>query len=94
MRIKECLILRKVGNQYMVLDPGTGVVDMTYVYALNTTAAWLWEQLKEIDFTLSTIANLLQSNYRLSADEAERDAGLFWSVLEQNELHEHVNDTQ
>lgn len=78
----------------MVVDPGTGVVDMTYVYTLNKTAAWLWEQLKDVDFTLSTIANLLQSNYAISAEEAQRDAISFRAILVENELLEQINEVQ
>ena len=77
----------------MILDPGTGLVDLTYVYALNKTAAWLWDRLTGTDFTRTTIIKLLQSHYELSFEEAERDGALFWATLLENELCEQEGNT-
>lgn len=93
MRIKEELILRKVGEKYMIIDPGTDMVDLTHVYTLNQTAAWLWEQVKGVDITLPIIINLLKSNYGLNPTDAERDALLFLEVLKEYELLEYGGNT-
>lgn len=88
MKIKEHLILRRVGEKYMIIDPDQGMVDLTHVYALNETAAWLWEQLRGIDFTSEVIANLLESHYKIDASRARSDADLLLSSLGDNHLLE------
>lgn len=88
MKIKEHLILRQVGEKYMIIDPGTGIVDLTHVYALNNTAARLWKQLKGIDFTVETIISLLKSNYKIDSEEAQRDAEMLLLNMKANHLLE------
>lgn len=88
MRIKKHLILRQVGKKHVIIDPGTGIVDLTHVYTLNSTAAWLWDQLKGINFTVETIVTLLKSNYKISSQVARRDAEMLLSNLKSNHLLE------
>ena len=92
MRIKDHLVLRCVGEKYMIIDPGKGLVDLTYVYALNKTAARLWDQLKGIEFTIETIVKLLESNYSIMPDQAQHDAVLFLVHMNENHLLETVNN--
>ena len=40
-------MLRRIGNQYMIVEACAGNVNMSNVYSLNRTAAWLWEQIAE-----------------------------------------------
>lgn len=63
MRIKQGLTLRHIGIEYVIVIPGQGTVDMTSVYTLNETAAWLWQQLEDEEFTMDTMVDLLMSHY-------------------------------
>ena len=38
--MNEKLILRKIGNRYMIANTCSGTWDMAYVYTLNETAAF------------------------------------------------------
>lgn len=88
MRIKEHLILRRTGDKYLVIDPGKGVVDLAYVYALNQTAAELWEGLKGRDFSTETISELLVQMYEILPEKALDDAVCFIREMRANELLE------
>lgn len=75
MKIRKNLILRNIGHEYMIVDPGTGTVDIADVYTLNETAAWLWKQLENEDsFTLDIVVSLLVKNYEVGWDRALDDA--------------------
>ena len=51
MRLNSNLILRQVGGEYMIVNPFSETMDMAQVYSLNETAAWLWKQLENKEFT-------------------------------------------
>ena len=52
MRLNSNLILRQVGGEYMIVNPFSETMDMAQVYSLNETAAWLWKQLENKEFTV------------------------------------------
>lgn len=74
MKLNEALVLRQVGGEYMIVNPFTDTVDMTQVYSLNDTAAWLWQQLEGKDFTVQEVADLLCSEYEVDKETALADA--------------------
>ena len=51
MRLNSNLILRQVGGEYMIVNPFSEAMDMAQVYSMNETAAWLWKQLENKEFT-------------------------------------------
>ena len=63
MRLKEGLTIRKIGEDYVIVAPEQGMVDLSKVYSLNETAAWLWEELEGKDFQLSDMIDLLRGQY-------------------------------
>ncbi|KGE14163.1 PqqD family protein [Sphingobacterium deserti] len=81
MNLREDLILRHVGEDYIIVEPGQDQIDMSRVYTLNETAAWLWEQLQGKEFQLSDVTNLLLDRYEVdettAADDAEKLIELF-----------------
>jgi hypothetical protein len=46
MKLRTDLILRHLGNEYIVVDPGQDMVDMSKVFTLNEVAAFLWRELQ------------------------------------------------
>ena len=74
MKLNDSLVLRQVGEEYMIVNPFSDTMDMTQVYSLNDTAAWLWEQLKEKDFTEREVADLLCGEYEVDRETALADA--------------------
>ena len=59
MRLNSNLILRQVGGEYMIVNPFSETMDMAQVYSLNETAAWLWKQLENKEFTVDEAGALL-----------------------------------
>ena len=73
MRIKENLVLRRIGSEYIIIVPDKDAVDLTEVYTLNETSAWIWEQLKDIDFTMEQVVELVQDHYEVDWETATKD---------------------
>lgn len=74
MKLRQDLVLRKVGDDYIMVDPSQGMVDLSKVHTLNETAAWLWEQLAGKDIHAAQIAELLYERYDVSSEKAAEDA--------------------
>lgn len=74
MKLREDLILRHVGEDYIIVEPGQDQIDMSRVYTLNETAAWLWEQLQGKDFQLADVTSLLLDRYEVDETTATEDA--------------------
>ena len=73
MKLKENLKLRQVGNRYMIVDAVGQNVNLTNVYTLNTTAAWLWEYAVDKDFTCDDLVEGLCEQFDVDKDLAEKD---------------------
>lgn len=63
MRLKEGLTVRKIGDDYVIVAPEQGMIDLSKVYSLNETAAWLWEELDGKDFEISDMVALVRDQY-------------------------------
>ena len=74
MRLNSNLILRQVGGEYMIVNPFSETMDMAQVYSLNETAAWLWKQLENKEFTVDEAGALLCNEYEVNKDTARNDA--------------------
>lgn len=74
MKLNDKLVLRQVAGEYMIVNPFSDTVDMTQVYSLNETAAWLWQQLEGKEFTVADMVQTLCLEYEV--DEATATADL------------------
>lgn len=70
MKFRNDLILRRVGNEFLIVEPGNDAVDLSMVYSLNSSAAFIWTSLQGKDFDQDTIAELLISEYGISPRSA------------------------
>ncbi|WP_303010800.1 PqqD family protein [uncultured Bacteroides sp.] len=73
MKWKKGLVLRHIGNEYIIIEPDRGVVDMAKVYTLNEVAAWLWKQMEGKDFTAGQMEELLLHRYDVQQEQARAD---------------------
>lgn len=73
MKLNNLLKLRQVGGEYIIINPYSEAADMTQVISLNETAAWLWKQVEEKEFTTDTLVNLLCEEYEVDRSTAEND---------------------
>ncbi|WP_312340389.1 PqqD family protein [Sphingobacterium sp.] len=74
MKLRSDLVLRTIGSDHLIVDPSQDMVDLSTVYTLNSSAAWLWEQLKGKEFNIDGIVELLCENYDVDIDQATSDA--------------------
>ncbi len=72
----------------MIVDPSQDMVDLSTVYTLNSSAAWLWEELKGKEFTIDTIVELLCENYDVSKEQAQSDAEILLQDFQKQGLVE------
>jgi hypothetical protein len=86
MRIKETLVLRRIGSEYVIIVPDKGQVDLTEVYTLNETSAWIWEQLKHENFTIEQVAELIQQRYEVDREKAMNDVLELVAILKKGGL--------
>ena len=74
MRIIEGLVLRKLLNENIVTVEGLARVDFSKVISLNETAAYLWNEVQDREFSLDDLVTLLTDRYDVSEDVARADA--------------------
>jgi len=65
MRLKSNLILRKMGDDYIIVEPELGMVDFSQVYRMNESAAWLWEELQGKKIIIEELVELVMSRYEI-----------------------------
>lgn len=63
MKLKEGLTIRKIGDDYVIVAPEQGMIDLSKVYSLNETAAWLWEELDGKNFEITDMVVLVRDQY-------------------------------
>lgn len=73
IRPKAGLQLRKIKNQYMIVEACNDNLNMSNVYSLNNTAARLWEQIAGGSCTSQQLAGWLCSRYGIDMATALRD---------------------
>ena len=73
IRPKKSLQLRKIQNQYMIVEVSAENVNMSNVYSMNQTAADLWEVISTEERTVEELTEWLCSNYDVEADVAQSD---------------------
>lgn len=73
MKLIEGLVLRPLGKDYIVTGEGLARIDFSKVVSLNATAAWLWEQVQERDFTPEDLTALLTGRYDVDVQTARAD---------------------
>ena len=75
MKLREGLVLRPLGAQYIVTGDNLSPVDFSKVVSMNATSAYLWDKLSGKDFAAQDIADLLTARYDVDAQTALTDAG-------------------
>ncbi len=74
MKIKDGFRLRDVMGQATVIGEGVGQVNFNKLITMNSTAAWLWEQVAGKDFSVETLVSLLIEKYGIDMELAQKDA--------------------
>ena len=75
MKIREEYKVREMAGEHVIVMPGRGgAADMTRIVSLNPSSMYLWEKLREREFTAADAALRLTERYEVDADTARQDA--------------------
>lgn len=74
MRINEGFVLREICDEHIIIGTGIENIDFSRVISLNDSAAYLWNSVKDSDFTLEKMVSLLMEEYDVDEVTALADA--------------------
>lgn len=74
MKINEGFELREMCGEHIIIATGIGNIDFSKVISLNESAAYLWNELNNKEFTPATMAALLTERYDINEATALTDA--------------------
>ena len=75
MRLKNGFVLREMCGEHIVSGEGIEHINFNKLISLNSTAAFLWKEVKGKDFTAQTLAKLLIDRYGIDKELAMKDSG-------------------
>ena len=88
MTFSSGLLLLTICSYHLIVTPIQYIVNLSPIYTLNSSAAWLWEELKGKEFTIDTIVELLCENYDVSKEQAQSDAEILLQDFQKQGLVE------
>ena len=57
MRLKDGLILREVAGQFVIVPTGRRVKEVTSIVYISSSAAYLWDYMKDEEFEKEDLVN-------------------------------------
>lgn len=73
MKINGNLELKKIGNNYMIVESSNNNINMTNIYSMNESAAMLWQKIGFKDFTFNQLVNWIREEYIVEESTAKED---------------------
>ena len=87
MKLKDGLVLRKVAGQFIIVPTGKRVQEITNIVYISSSAAYLWDYMKDHEFTVEKLIDLIMEHYTgVTRDVAEQDVNSFIEVLKNNHI--------
>lgn len=74
MKIKNGFVLREMCGENIVAGEGLEHINFNKLISLNSTAAYLWNELVGKEFDTETMAELLISRYGIDKELAMKDS--------------------
>jgi hypothetical protein len=74
MKLKKGFRIREIADEKILVAEGLEQVNFDKVISLNSSAAFLWENLQEKDFEMKDVADLLIKEYGIDSQIANTDA--------------------
>lgn len=74
MKIKKGFVLRSICGQNVISGEGLEQVNFSKLVALNESAAYLWKEVEDKEFTPEMLAGLMTDRYEVTAERALADA--------------------
>lgn len=87
MKLKDDLVLRKVADQYVIVPVGKRVQEITSIVYISSSAAYLWDFMKDNEFSIEDLVNRIIEHYiGVTVEQATVDVNRFVKVLEENSI--------
>ena len=87
MKLKDQLILREVAGQYVIVPTGERVREVTSIVYISASAAYLWEYMKDHEFTREDlVARILEHYTGVTEEKAAEDIDKFLKILADNNI--------
>ncbi len=74
MKIKEGFTLREMCGEKIITGEGMKHINFNKLISLNSTAAYLWDNLNKKEFTVEDMAQLLVDEYGIDMELAVKDS--------------------
>ncbi|MDE6562508.1 MAG: PqqD family protein [Muribaculaceae bacterium] len=74
MKKIDGFVMRRLGQEAMIVAESVDLIDFDRIVSLNSSAAYVWENLPDSDFTIQTIIYLLIDRYDVDEAVARKDA--------------------
>ena len=80
MKIKKEMILRKIGNDVILVPIGSALMEHIGLFMLSDSARFLWESLPSAD-SIEALAKMLFDEYDVTEAQALADTKAFVDML-------------
>jgi len=74
MTIKEGFCKREICGEYIITAEGLAGMNFNKIIALNSTAAYLWDNIQGKDFSVEDLRDLLLAQYDVDSEKALSDS--------------------
>ena len=74
MKIKKGFVLREMCGEHIVTGEGLENINFNKLISLNPTAAYLWQEVADKEFTAEEMAQLLIDRYGIDKELALKDS--------------------
>lgn len=87
MKLKDQLILREVAGQYVIVPTGKRVREVTSIVYISSSAAYLWDYMKDHEFTREDLVQRIMEHYTgVTEEQAGADIDKFLKILADNNI--------
>ncbi len=86
LKLKEGCVVRKVGNDSVIIPSSGENLNMMRMIKLNSTATFLLEQIQKEERSREDLVQLLMDKYGIDQAIAEKDTDLFITKLREESL--------
>ena len=73
MKLKNNLKINKVGSEYIIIQPESGMQDLSSVCTLSESAAYIWNEFQNRTFEEKDVFEYIISKYDVDEDRALTD---------------------
>ena len=78
MKLKDQLMLREVAGQYVIIPTGERVREVTSIVYISSSAAYLWDYMKDHEFTREDLVARVMEHYTgVTEEQAGADIDKF-----------------